>query len=417
MSRMQTDLQDSEELVHHKDSQIYQLNYEQDRLRSQVAELQQTVRAFNNIFAMNRTEFESQQADYYSKKTQLVTAESQIRELRHALLRATSSSRTEYDEAMAERANELSKLREFADRKDDVVRQQGGVIARGATIIRERDDTIERLSKELKISVDDHRHEVRERERFARLLEEKTQEIAQLKDDMSRPGVANKTPEADLTGSNDNHETEGEARSMPITPIAFGAQQDHLQNSGQWTPQTLDQYAKLPHEQRRAAAWETGPIAFDKAKFGEAGLMSLRRSNSLKMLENLALVEEGHQTVSPTAVKSGTRYKLPLDNPPSRKQNCMCSLSDTAHSTRGPILPDIKPVSRKVPVRPADASSFQAYETPPALPPQLSRSRDDGTAGHAEPTSVHQHVHTEKPRRSLQAYVEVEDSGQPREAW
>lgn len=165
LNRVQHDLQECEELVNHKDSQIEHLNYRQQSSHDEIAQLHQTIRVYNHIFAMNRRGSENYQEEYHSHRTQLVAAKRQIQELQETLSRAASSNQAGFDEAVVEKDIELSRLREFADRKDDIVRQQGGIIARGATIIQERDETIERLSRELKIAADDCRNAGRERER------------------------------------------------------------------------------------------------------------------------------------------------------------------------------------------------------------------------------------------------------------
>lgn len=315
---MQNDAQDSEELIDHKSRHIDQLAYEQERMHGHVAELQQTIRAYNNIFAVNRKEFEAQQGECHSKAAQAASFERETDALRDDLSRAASSRRMALDETVAEKEDELSKLREFADRKDVVVRQQGDVIARGAAIIQERDATIERLTKELKVSIDDYRNEGRERERSSRLLEERLEEIAHLKNALARD-LGSETP---TSTARSKASPEVKASPTPIKPLAFDAQQGYRERSGQWSPQTLGVYAKSPHEQRRVAVWENGPTALDFGKFGQAGEMSLRQSDSLKLLGKLALVEEEQRSVSPVAaMPRKLRYKLPLDNSASSRQN------------------------------------------------------------------------------------------------
>lgn len=320
---MQNDVQDSEELIDHKSRHIDQLAYEQERMHGHVAELQQTIRAYNNIFAMNRKEFEAQQGECHSKAAQAASFERETDALRDDLSRAASSRRMAIDEAVAEKEDELSKLREFADRKDVVVRQQGDVIARGAAIIQERDATIERLTKELKVSIDDCRNEGRERERSSKLLKERLEEIAHLKNALARDlGSETPTSSPDVATAGSKAAPEVQVSPTPIKPLAFDAQQGYRERSGHWSPQTLGMYAKLPHEQRRAAVWENGPTALDFGKFGHAGEMSLRQSDSLKLLGKLALVEEGQRSVSPVAATPRKlRYKLPLDNSESSRQS------------------------------------------------------------------------------------------------
>lgn len=190
-------------------------------------------------------------------------------------------------------------------------------------------------------------------------------------------------------------ETRDEASSAPITPLAFGAPQEQRQSSRQWTPQPLGKFVNLPHEQLRAAVWGTGPTNLDRGKSGQAGQFSLQHSDSLKLLEKLALVEEDHHLSSLRSRTLGYQ----LDDFDISKQKCVRSN-----------------LSRKVIVRFANISSLVASGTPPALrtrPLDLSNSQHDIGAGHSDATSKHQHVHTEA-RRSLHAYVEAEDSREKR---
>lgn len=410
---MQSDAKDVEELINHKNNTIDQLAYQQEGLQNQIADLQQTVRAYGDIFAMNRKEFDDQQVTHCRRGLQLTASERHVHELQDALSRATSSHQAETDETVAEKEDELCKLREFADHKDDIVRQQGAVIARGATIIQERDDTIERLSKELKIAIDDCRNESRERARFSKLLEERTDEIAKLKDALTenRP----ETPATDVANSKPAVKIRNEALSTPIAPLAFDARHDDRQQSGQWTPQTLDKYVKLPHEQRRAAVWETGPDGLDTGKFGQAGEISLRHSESLKLLGKLALVENVRGTTLPASANpSKPRFTLPLEG--KEQESTFADLNTPLAVSSGGITNCTKTTgNEKEGSKPADTSQFLACKSPHALPPRLSTFHNDVEAGHSSrPKSTHQHGYCEKPRRSLQAYVEAEDSREKR---
>lgn len=167
-------------------------------------------------------------------------------------------------------------------------------------------------------------------------------------------------------------------------------------NPGEWTPKAIDNYAPLPHEQRRASAWKTGLLTAEQHhKFGVPGELAsptpseertppgnnsrdLRRSDSVKLLQRLALAEEGGGRSSRPhagALSITKRSRLPLDND-----------DDVASRPRLP---------------PRKMASVNELG---------SRAKNDGEGGHQRPVSRHRSIQN-FPRHKLQAYVEDGASG------
>lgn len=160
-------------------------------------------------------------------------------------------------------------------------------------------------------------------------------------------------------------------------------------NAGQWTPKAIENYTPLPHEQRRASAWKPDLLAAEQHhKFGVPGELAsptpleertppgnnrrdLRRSDSVKLLQRLALIEEGGSR--PTRPHAGAlsvtkRLRLPLDD----------------YDEVRPRLPPRKMIS---------------------VDELGSRAKNDGETSHQRPMSRHQSIQ-DLPGHKLQAYVE-----------
>lgn len=224
--------------------------------------------------------------------------------------------------------------------------------------------------------------------RFARLLDERDEEISQLKSSLE---VKQSKHESKQTPP----PVDREEKVLCCQPSPFATAvtpgRRSTSNAGQWTPKAIDNYAPLPHEQRRASAWKTGLLTAEQHhKFGVPGELAsptpseertppgnnsrdLRRSDSVKLLQRLALIEEGGSRPARSHTGSHSvmkRSRLPLDN-------------DDDVASR-PRLPPRKVIS---------------------INELGSRAKTDGETGHQRPMSRHQSMQ-DFPRHKLQAYVE-----------
>lgn len=233
--------------------------------------------------------------------------------------------------------------------------------------------------------------------RFARLLDERDEEISQLKTSLSNalmPKYKQSKHEVNQTPST----LDREEKVLCYQPSPFATAgtptRRSTSNADQWTPKAIDNYTPLRHEQRRASAWKTGLFTAEQHhKFGVPGELALptpseertppgtnsrdlRHSDSVKLLQRLALVEEGGSR--PTRAHAGAlsvtkRSRLPLDNDDEVR----------------PRLPPRKTMS---------------------VNELGNRAKKDGETGRQRPISRHQSIQN-LSRHQLQAYVEDGASG------
>ncbi|KAF2160517.1 hypothetical protein M409DRAFT_29137 [Zasmidium cellare ATCC 36951] len=435
MRKAQESIQNSDTVISEKDGQIQQLASERDYSNEKIEELERVIFHRENTIRKCRETFEEQnnqlellqdnceskdaaiygyssryytlQQAFLDKKTQLCHADRQVQQLQHALHDMRTSMADEIAELRNIKDEEIGKLRDFCEAREAVVQQQEQIIARGASLLEDRDAELEKLGQQMKGLDDDYRNETRERARFARLLDERDEEIGQLKTSLSNaltPHSRQGKREADKTPSAVDRDEKVLYHPSPFATAATPGRRT-TSNTGQWTPKAIDNYTPLPHEQRRASVWKTGlQPAEQHHKFGVPGKLAspspseertppenksrdLRRSDSLKLLERLALAEEGgsrparshhHHTGSKRVTK---RSRLPLDN------------DDDDIASRPPLPARVPP--RKM---------LSVNELG-------SRAKNDGETGHQRPISRHQSIQEFPRHNRLQAYVEDGASG------
>lgn len=253
------------------------------------------------------------------------------------------------------------------------------------------------MVKQLKVLNDDYQHESRERARFARLLDERDEEIGHLKAShlrSSTPELNKRRTESNQVAEEATTATESTMPSLPLSPFATAGSTSKRASpaSVQWTPRAIENYARLPWEKERASFWEKGSAKNDHLSFGVPGLANanqraqnqgkrsgnhrgdLRRSDSLKLLQRLALAEEG-------AGEGGGR------SAPS-----MIETADMPRRIKLPLEVAAKP---PLPAPPSPRKMASAGELLSA------RERDD-----RQQTISRHHSIEHLPGRRLQAYVE-----------
>lgn len=380
----QDDLRRNEDLVNQKDAQLAQFtrerqsrdcaNYariaELDRigaergrlahgLQQEIQQLQAALQAKDATLQTRTAQQYALQQSFLRKKTQLSQAGRHVQELERNLNELQNSRKHVIDDITA-KDDQIGKLRDFCEAKEMLVSQQEQIIERGARIIEERDEEIGKLSRRIQILNDDYLQETRERERCARLLDERNDEVKQLQQSLTKALMPRSSHRARserqsmyATGSAQPRDGESLIQCSPFATTGTSPPRKAFM-SQQWTPQAIDKYVKLPHEQDRECAW--GELPTSRYRFGVPGVATpptqqqssktadgqkrdLRRSDSLKLLRRLALVEEG--------------ANLPAQTP------CMTEKNDRIQRQRLP-LDDIyrPPLPAPLPPRPLRTASF-----------------------------------------------------------
>lgn len=235
------------------------------------------------------------------------------------------------------------------------------------------------------------------RSRFARLLDERDDEIGQLKSSLPNTLTPKRHEKKQDSAKPLPKAPSAEGRKVLYPPLSpFATAGNPGRRSASWTPKAIDNYVPLPHEQRRASVWRTGQPTAEQHRFGVPGTFTpsspspathasneqtrdLRRSDSVKLLQRLALAEEGASDsarFNTGSLNATNRSRLPLDDVASR-----------------PPLP--------ARVSPRKMTSVDELG---------SRPRHAGETNHQRPISRHQSIQ-ELPRHRLQAYVEDGASG------
>ena len=199
------------------------------------------------------------------------------------------------DRVAAEHAEEMEKVRDFIEQKDAVIERQEEVIARGAKLLEERDESLSRAQRRLRAVEDDREHAERTQERVSRLLSERDAEVAQLKGEAksTRPKRSrSESREACKPANDQSHENAEPSAAQPIpsrskyypvpplgervypsTVTSFEAPPSEPQHfpielsqpqpppaeiSEPWVQvgESALQFQRLPHGERRAYVWD-----------------------------------------------------------------------------------------------------------------------------------------------------------------
>ncbi|KXT07308.1 hypothetical protein AC578_444 [Pseudocercospora eumusae] len=329
-----------------------------NELETRLAEKESAVATYSDMLSQAHSDVEGFRASYQEKETeltdwitkhdrvrqsctqkrnQLMHADYQIQHIQRSMYDLQQRKQVEIEDIIARKDDEMRKMKDFCDSKDAVVYQQEEIISRGATLLQERDEEIGMLSRQLQVTKDDLENEQREKERFSRLFDERGEVISQLRTALNQ-ALTPRPIRGKCEGHNNAPET-GSQRSRNsetlYSPFATTGLEAHTPRSQKWTPKAMLGLPKLPHEEKRAASWEMGRSA-DARTFGrpsplgctsrkgddaaELHKKDLRRSDSLKLLRRLALVEEctPSKSSSDSQPSSSKRHRLPLEDLSSR---------------------------------------------------------------------------------------------------
>ncbi|KAF2208833.1 hypothetical protein CERZMDRAFT_101043 [Cercospora zeae-maydis SCOH1-5] len=272
-----------------------------------------------------------------------------------------ASRQQEIDELVGLKDDDLGRLRALCESKHEVLVKQEEVIARGITLMRDKDGEMEQLRLELRALKDDFDSAAREKERYARLFQESGEVIAELR---ASPSQA-PTPAVPKHSADDTPETNGTSMA-PCSPFANSTR------AVSWTPKPF-KFSALPSERKRAEIWQSGSISTACA-FGETGWQNGFRG---------------------TIRSNGSRYdkKLPLEQ--TRKAGK-------------------RPEVQAQPRQHNGLTAHAAGSTDESLPPwpprrcELSSDQCSSAAGEMGPRLTAQHVPVREPcKRGLQPYVEA----------
>ncbi|KAI5369370.1 hypothetical protein Slin14017_G002490 [Septoria linicola] len=294
-----------------------------------------------------------------------------------------ASKQDELDDVINAKDDELQRLRVFCESKDAVVVKQEEVIARGVILMEQKDDEIERVSRDLKRLKDDCDNETREKERLSRLFEERGEVVAQLRASLNHALTPTTTPTTTKLAPEPSTRTPG--FEATYSPFATSGPELHATHVSKWAPKPFKN-ARLPSEQQRAAIWESGPRSISHT-FGRPGWregsVDARRSDSVRLLEKLALTEE-----SPPQKQDRPRAHREKRSHVSRSSAGPFSfLNDTTQPTLLPPLPPRRRIS-------------------------LAEIRDSRET--SEPITKHVSMQ-DLPRSRLQPYVEAAAEEEPRD--
>jgi hypothetical protein len=216
----------------------------------------------------------------------------QLHECEAALENSNRGRHIDIRNALNSSTGELDKLQMFCEEKDAVVHQQEQVIAQGASILRERDAEIDRLSAALeksKRSEQDAREHAAKNKRTIQKRDLQLEDLqreakgekerrCRLEDLMRRDAEAMRTKAKEArfdADERDSGRSFANAGNVPANVLSRG--QSGRQNP-LWTPQPIPSSGRLPHEEDRASFWEDGEHATTKHKFGSPSPMVQRRA-------------------------------------------------------------------------------------------------------------------------------------------
>ncbi|KAM3419334.1 hypothetical protein BST61_g5268 [Cercospora zeina] len=280
-----------------------------------------------------------------------------------------ASRQRDIDELVGSKDEDLCRLRGLCESKHEVLVKQEEVIARGITLMRDKDGEVEQLSLELRALKDDFDSAAREKERYARLFEESGEVIAELRASLSQA----------LTPSVPEHSAEHTPEPSgidlaPCSPFANSGPGLNKPRAVSWKPQPF-KFGSLPSEKKRAEIWETGSISSPCA-FGKSGwqndVRGAVRSNRSRPDRKLLLEQKR---------RAGDN---PGEQAPARRQHNRLTAAHPASS---------------------------AHETLPPLPPrryELSSDQGSSASGDIGPRLTAKSGPERGPcRRGLQPYVEA----------
>jgi hypothetical protein len=141
---------------------------------AEIVDLQEQVRQRNDALQHWQDSW-NELSDSYARADEQATA------YKHAYYDSMVRADSDIQKISSDHDEEMTKLKEFCEEKDVVIKRQEDVIVRGAKLLEQRDTEIEAISRKLRAAEDDRKHARRTQERLDRLLSERDDEIDQLK--------------------------------------------------------------------------------------------------------------------------------------------------------------------------------------------------------------------------------------------
>ena len=213
----------------------------------------------------------------------------QLDECERALERSEMNRDADVREAVRNRDDDLEQLYAFCQEKNEVVSHQEQIIARGTSILHERDAEIDRLNTALAES-QKAREYGREHERNLKdVIRTRQNEIDDLKrevrrerdrrhrieDSMQRDTNAKSNKAKDVRFEVEERKPPRQSQPSTQSDETVDRRQS-LRRQASWTPQPITS-SRLPQEEDRAALWQNGARHTPEHKFGSASPISRRR--------------------------------------------------------------------------------------------------------------------------------------------
>ncbi|KAK5126773.1 hypothetical protein LTR85_009707 [Meristemomyces frigidus] len=421
-----------------------------DYAESQLVQLRHAVKAKDEEIGAwrdNSHQYSQALLDYQQK---LARSDEQLNAMQRSLLEFQRSE-AETERILRARSEDVRGLQHFCDQKDEVVRKQEEVIARGARLMEERDDEIGALSRRCKDVVDGKQGEVRQQARLVKLLEERDAELSNIKACIAQacampqrcPRSWNgelKSPDKQLAlvksrlescaqvagvpgpadfdliehvASDGSCEARAVLRSDPKQTFKFWSepalQWNPSPEAQSWSPRPIRDNRRLPNEVRRASAWAQSEQA--PPEFGKPSAIGDRRSHgSPKSVRNplrkVRYVRDGEVVEVPRSSLDSQGAFMQ-----GQARDDVDNAQDSGRASDGATDRRARPQQTGRRGLPLDHTFLPPLPAP--VPAQRMQSMlDMRSQARSEPhrgVTKHQSMQN-LPRRRLQAYVETEDS-------
>ncbi|KAK1058080.1 hypothetical protein LTR74_013685 [Friedmanniomyces endolithicus] len=303
-------------LYHKRDAEVYTLKEEASQREVHLQQL--------NDYLHTRDEQIERCSESYRQVLErskaegaiIQVAECRIEKLRQMLLDCQRNKDNEIDRMVQGREEEIGRLQQFCEQKDVVAHSQEQIIARGASLMEQKDETIEALSRKVEALQEDNASERKQRQLTSKLLEERDTELIALKASSTRPSAV---PTASSHSDRRPHTPDRVSARSPFLAspprpqgaawtsvhperrayILEGGIADTIESPTRlheqatakhddappffakrpavWSPRPIPHDRRLPHEVNRASAWGRAHEHQSQPSFGKPSPMGHRR--------------------------------------------------------------------------------------------------------------------------------------------
>ncbi|KAK0944986.1 hypothetical protein LTR29_003578 [Friedmanniomyces endolithicus] len=303
-------------LYHKRDAEVYTLKEEASQREVHLQQL--------NDYLHTRDEQIERCSESYRQVLErskaegaiIQVAECRIEKLRQMLLDCQRNKDNDIDRMVQGREEEIGRLQQFCEQKDVVAHSQEQIIARGASLMEQKDETIEALSRRVEALQEDNASERKQRQLTSKLLEERDTELIALKASSTRPGAV---PTASSHSDRRPHTPDRVSARSPFLAspprpqgaawasvhperrayILEGGIADTIESPTRlheqatakhddappffakrpavWSPRPIPHDRRLPHEVNRASAWGRAHEHQSQPSFGKPSPMGHRR--------------------------------------------------------------------------------------------------------------------------------------------